>query len=77
TAATLLAGARDEVQLQNADLRLKIACMKRIRERLKETEESLQILSTRARKLSEALTEIAALYENTENQNTGMLYPEH
>ena len=44
-------------------------------QRLKETEESLQILSTRTRSLSEALTEIAALYENTENQNTGMLDP--
>ena len=75
TAAGFLSGARDDVQFQNADLRFKIACMKRIRERLKETEESLQILSTRTRSLSEALTEIAALYENTENQNTGMLDP--
>ena len=77
TAAGILTGARDDVQFQNANLRFKIACMNRIRERLKETEESLQLLNTRARKLSEALTEIAALYENTENQNTGMLDPEH
>ncbi|MBR3007549.1 MAG: DUF2974 domain-containing protein [Stomatobaculum sp.] len=77
TAAGMLSGARDDVQFQNANLRFKIACMKRIRERLKETEESLQLLSTRARSLSEALTEIAVLCENTENQNTGMLDPEH
>ena len=77
TAAGMLSGARDDVQFQNANLRFKIACMKRIRERLKETEESLQLLSTRTRSLSEALTEIAVLCENTENQNTGMLDPEH
>ena len=51
--------------------------MNRIRERLKETEEALRLLSTRAKKLSEGLSETASLYEKTENLNAENLNPEH
>ena len=76
-AGTFLSGIEQEVQSLNANLRFKVAAMNRIRERLKETEEALRLLSTRAKKLSEGLSETASLYEKTENLNTESLNPEH